>query len=153
MSGVKDKTITGKEKSITVHQQQLMAMNMTNNCDINYVLDRSFLSEFLYANLGYKPYSYSEEEMEKDFENILRQLNACFKVIYVFLEPSDEVLKERLKRDKAEYQTFSLESSIKQKEFLREVQKMDLIKNSERLIFSNESLEEIVDRILAYQDK
>lgn len=152
MSGVKDKTITGKEKSITVHKQQLNAMNMTHHCDMNYVLDRSFLTEFLYANLGYKPYSYSEEELEKDFDTTLKQLNACFKVIFVFLEPNDSNLEKRLRRDKAEYQTFSLENSINQKEFYKEIRKMDMLKNSEIRVFSDETTEEIVSEILAYQE-
>ncbi len=152
MSGVKDKTLTGKEKSIMVHKQQLHAMNMTHHCDINYVLDRSFLSEFLYANLGYKPYSYSEEELEKDFDVILKQLNACFKVIFIFLEPSDQIIESRLKRDKAEYQKFSLENSINQKRFFKEIKKMDMLKNSEILTFTDETTEQIASEILKYQN-
>lgn len=152
MSGVKDKTITGKEKSITVHKQQLNAMNMTHHCDMNYVLDRSFLTEFLYANLGYKPYTYSEEELEKDFGTVLKQLNDCFNVVFVFLEPSDEILKERLNRDKAEYQKFSLENSINQKEFYREIQKMDMLRNSKIRVFTDETTDEIANNLLAYQE-
>ncbi len=148
MSGVKDKTITGKEKSITVHKQQLNAMNMTHHCDMNYVLDRSFLTEFLYANLGYKPYSYSEEELEKDFDNTLKQLNACFKVIFVFLEPNDSNLEKRLRRDKAAYQPFSLESSIKQREFLKEIKKMKILKDFKIITYTDETTENIAKSIV-----
>ncbi len=148
MSGVKDKTEAGKEKSITVHKQQLIAMNMTNHCDINYVLDRSFLSEFLYANLGFKSYSYTEEELEKDFDTLLKQLNACFDVLLVFLEPSDEVLETRLQRDKAAYHPFSLESSIKQREFLKEIKKMKILKDFNIITYTDETTENIAKSIV-----
>lgn len=113
MSGVRDKGVTGKEKSFLVHLSTLEMMDKLDECEINFVLDRSFLSEVLYCDLGFKP--YTSEGWQEYFGPVLNSLNKKYKLEYVLLKPDKDELEERLgKRSKGEYQPFKVESSLKQ---------------------------------------
>lgn len=112
MSGVKDKGPTGKEKSFMVHKTTLEMIDKLYNCDINFVLDRSFLSEVLYCELGFKP--YTSEGWKDYFKPIMKSLTEKYRLEFVLLKPDKEELKERLNRNKGEYQSFTVESSILQ---------------------------------------
>ena len=69
-------------------------------------------------------------------------------VLLVFLEPSDEVLETRLQRDKTAYHPFSLESSIKQREFLKEIKKMKILKDFKIITYTDETTENIAKSIV-----
>jgi adenylate kinase family enzyme len=112
MSGVKDKSITGKSKSFRVHKTTLEMIEKLYDCDINFVLDRSFLSEVLYCELGFKP--YTSEGWEDYFKTVMKSLTKKYRLEFVLLKPDKEELKERLNRNKGEYQSFTVESSILQ---------------------------------------
>lgn len=115
MSGVRDKGVTGKDKSFLVHLSTLEMMEKLAECDINFVLDRSFLSEVLYCNLGFKP--YGSEGWKEYFGPVMKKLTEKFQVEFVLLKPDKGELSERLsKRVKGEYQPFKVESSIEQTE-------------------------------------
>lgn len=120
MSGVEDKTTTGKEKSLKVHLETLKMIKKTNKCNINYVLDRSFVSELVFAHLGTKKYEiYAEDVMEigKEIEKLKKKYN----LLYIILSAPKDVIDERLKRDKAVYESFSAKNSERQLEEYREV--------------------------------
>lgn len=112
MSGVKDKGMTGKEKSFFVHRTTFEMINKLSKCDINFILDRSFLSEVLYCDLGFKP--YDSRGWQEYFKGIMNNLKENYDLEFVLLKPHKDELKERLKRDKGEYQKFNVESSLNQ---------------------------------------
>ncbi len=115
MSGVRDKGITGKEKSFLVHLSTLQMMDKLDKCEINFVLDRSFLSEVLYCDLGFKP--YTSQGWQEYFGPVIKSLNEKYKLEYVLLKPDKGELEERLaKRTKGEYQPFKVDSSLSQTE-------------------------------------
>lgn len=122
MSGVADKTISGKEKSKRVHLAQLNAILETADCSINYILDRSFLTELVYGKMGLK--IYNADDLIPEFEEIMKKIVEVYDVKLIVLEPNEETLKERLNRDKGEYEKFSVESSMKQAKALNEILKI-----------------------------
>lgn len=120
MSGVEDKEVTGKEKSLKVHLETLKMIRKTSKCNINYVLDRSFVSELVFANLGTKKYEiYAEDVMEigKEIEKLKKKYN----LLYIILSAPKHLIDERLKRDKVIYESFSAENSERQLKEYREI--------------------------------
>ena len=115
LSGIKDRTITGKEK-IKVKYEKLM--DYIENCkDINMVFDRIFFTNEVYARLGYQDYSFTDiyEKLLKRLDNIDAEIYLV--ILYLGNESEFEV---RLKRNKHEYQKFEAESSIiQQREYLK----------------------------------
>lgn len=114
MSGVRDKGLEGKKKSFKVHRTTLEMIDKLYDCDINFVLDRSFISEVLYCELGFKP--YKSDGWQEYFKPIFDSLLEKYRLEFVLLKPNKEELKERLNRNKGEYQSFNVESSIMQTE-------------------------------------
>ena len=115
LSGIKDRTITGKEK-IRIKYEKLLEY-MENCKDINMVFDRTFFTNEIYARLGYQDYSFTDV-----YEKLLAKLDKIDADIYlVILYLNDEKeFETRLKRDKHEYQKFEVESSImQQREYLK----------------------------------
>ncbi len=115
LSGIKDKTETGKEK-IKIKYEKLL--DYVENCkDINMIFDRNFFSNEVYARLGYQKYNFADV-----YENLLNRLDNIDANIYlVILYLKDEAeFENRLKRDKHEYQKFEVQSSIiQQREYLK----------------------------------
>lgn len=115
LSGIKDRTETGKEK-IRIKYEKLL--DYIESCkDINMIFDRNFFTNEVYARLGYQDYSFKDV-----YENLLSRLDNIDADIYlVILYLEDETdFENRLKRDKHEYQKFEVESSIlQQKEYLK----------------------------------
>lgn len=115
LSGIKDRTETGKEK-IRIKYEKLL--DYVENCkDINMIFDRNFFSNEVYARLGYQNYSFADvyEKLLKRLDNI----DANIYLVILYLEEED-AFRERLKRDKHEYQKFEVESSvIQQREYLK----------------------------------
>ena len=59
LTGNKDKTITGKEKSRKMYYALLNYMKEIENSDVNIIFDRTFFTEQVYALLGYKDYDFT----------------------------------------------------------------------------------------------
>ena len=115
LSGIKDKTETGKEK-IKIKYEKLL--DYIENCkDINMIFDRNFFSNEVYARLGYQKYNFADV-----YENLLNRLDnidADIYLVILYLEEEAE-FENRLKRDKHEYQKFEVQSSIlQQREYLK----------------------------------
>lgn len=115
LSGIKDRTITGKEK-IKIKYEKLL--EYVENCqDINMIFDRNFFTNEVYARLGYQDYSFTDvyEKLLKKLDNI----DADIYLVILYLKNEEEFAK-RLKRNKHEYQKFETESSIlQQNEYLK----------------------------------
>ena len=58
LTGISDKTISGFEKSKTMYLGLINYMEALEETQLNLVFDRTFFTEQVYCNLGYKPYSF-----------------------------------------------------------------------------------------------
>ena len=111
LTGNKDKTITGKEKSRKMYYALLNYMKEIENSDVNIIFDRTFFKEQVYALLGYKDYDFTDV-----YEELLKKFNELnYDVYYISLYLKDvNIFETRLKREHHNYQAFSLESSTNQ---------------------------------------
>ncbi len=111
LTGQKDKTTTGKEKSAKMYHALLKYIKELEDTDVNLIFDRTFFTEQVYSLLGYKEYDFTD--VYEELLNIFGELN--FEVYYISLYLKDTSIFEiRLKREHHQYQAFSLENSINQ---------------------------------------
>lgn len=119
LSAIGDKTEEAQHKMFKYHNQILDMFDYTKFCEMNYVCCRSFLSERIYCNLGFKPYSF--DRYLNILINNVDYLTKWYDVYFVLLLATEEDLKIRLNRDKFAYQSFSVESSLaQQKQYQKE---------------------------------
>lgn len=114
LSGIKDKTFNGLEKSRKRYYSLLDYLKQQECVGLNELFDRTFITEYVYANLGYKEYDFTE-----DFLKLIDKLNLLNFDIYYFSLYLEDISKyeERLKRDNHHnYQSFSIENSKRQQE-------------------------------------
>ena len=114
LNGIGDKTESGEYKMFTYHNKLLDMFDYTKLCEMNYVCCRSYLSERVYCNLGYKPYSFDRYNMV--LLNNVDYLTKWYDVYFILLNVYEEDLKVRLNRNKFAYQKFSVENSMAQQE-------------------------------------
>lgn len=142
LSGIKDKTETGKAKIKLKYEKLLEYME---NCeDVNMIFDRTFFTNEVYSRLGYQNYEFTEI-----YNELLKKLDTLeniekYDIYLVILYLQDEGLYEkRIKRDKHEYQKFDVKSSmLQQREYLKladEVEKQT--KNIKVIRFENDTQE------------
>ncbi len=111
LSGINDKTKTGKETNEIMYLELIDYINKLEKTELNLVFDRFFFSEQVYSKLGYKEYLFDDvyEKLLKKFYEL--NYNIYFVVLYL----NDEKLYEkRLKRVHHNYKEFSLKSSVDQ---------------------------------------
>ena len=116
LAGIKDKTEAGHMKIKRKYDQLIEYMKVCE--DSNLVFDRTFFSNEVYSRLGYLDYNFSNtfNELLEKLDNIR---NAEIYLIVLYLENEQEYVK-RIKRDKHQYQKFSLENSMNQQnEYLK----------------------------------
>lgn len=148
LSAVEDKTEVGERMMFKYHSNLLDMFDNTKYCTMNYVVCRSFMSEKIYCNLGYKPYSF-----ERYYEALVKELDYLSKwydIYVILLTTNAEDLKIRLNRDKFAYNPFSVENSLEQqKEYKKEVRKLvDKTDNVKILEIENDNLNRTVDTII-----
>lgn len=114
LNGIGDKTESGEHKMFTYHNTIIDMFDYSKFCEMNYVCCRSYLSERIYCNLGYKPYSFDKYNMI--LLNNIDYLTKWYDIYFILLTASEEDLKVRLNRDKFAYQKFSVENSLAQQE-------------------------------------
>ena len=151
LSGIKDREQTGLAK-IKLKYEKLIEY-MENCSDINMVFDRTFFTNEVYSRLGYQKYSFSST-----YETLLSQLDSMknldrYDIYLVITYLQDENLyKERIKRDKHQYQKFEVESSIlQQREYLKiadEVEKQT--KNIKVIRFANDTHKMFEENVQKY---
>ena len=61
LSGIADKTPTGKEKNKIMYLGLINYMEALEETQLNLIFDRTFFSEEVYCNLGYKEYRFDDE--------------------------------------------------------------------------------------------
>lgn len=126
MSGNKDLSEGGKEKSFIQHSRTYSYIYDLRNADLNMILERSHLSETVYSRLGYKPYSFDEaNDFILDYH--LNDILSKFYDISIFILVADEKeYEKRLVRDKGSYVGFCVEGSMKQQdEYLLELKRIE----------------------------
>lgn len=114
LSGQKDKTETGKELSTKMYDGALIPyLQVMQDVPMDLIFDRTFFSEEVYANLGYKEYSFHDV-----YEKLLLKLSKLNYEIYfinLYLE-NTELFKERIVRNHHNYQKFSVTNSSNQQD-------------------------------------
>lgn len=116
---------------------------------MNCVMDRSFLSQYVYARLGYKDHTF-----ERETDMLLKRLNILaqsYDIHFVLLVANKSDFEQRLMRDKAQYVEHSVENSMKQQnEYLKVFDEIET--NFEKHIINNSGLtaDQTADLILSY---
>ena len=113
LSGEKDKTIKGKEKSKKMYLASLKYMQELEDTDINLIFDRTFFTEQVYSKLGYKEYDFTDV-----YEILLDKLgNLKYDIYYFSLYLKDiNEYNTRIKRQHHNYQDFSALNSSNQQD-------------------------------------
>lgn len=116
LSGTSDKTAEGKNKVYNIRIAELDMIRNSRFCDINFILDRSYLSEVVYCKIGYKDYTFEEESL--NLNNFLDDLTNYYDVYVLVLTATPEEFESRLNRDKPEFLNlkFNTESSTRQQD-------------------------------------
>ncbi len=111
LSGIKDRTETGKEKNKIMYLGLINYMESLEETELNLVFDRTFFTEQVYCSLGYKDYNFDEE-----YKRLVKKLAALdYNVYFVVLYLKNiELYEKRLRRVHHNYQAFSLQSSVDQ---------------------------------------
>ena len=111
LSGIKDRTETGKEKNKIMYLGLINYMESLEETDLNLVFDRTFFTEQVYCSLGYKDYNFDEE-----YKRLVKKLAALdYNVYFVVLYLKNiELYEKRLRRVHHNYQAFSIQSSVDQ---------------------------------------
>ncbi len=114
LSGQKDKTVTGKELSTKMYDEALISyLQVMQDIPMDLIFDRTFFSEEVYANLGYKEYSFHDV-----YERLLLKLSKLnYEIYYINLYlKNTQKFKERIIRNHHNYQKFSGTNSANQQE-------------------------------------
>ena len=154
LTGNKDKTITGKEKSKKMYEALLEYMEKIQDSEVNLIFDRAFFTDYVYSKLGYKEYDY-----EDVYQELLKKLgNLKYDIYYISLYLEDtNIYNERLKRVHHNYQAFSIESSIRQqntyKEILIDIKKLNKVQVLELAMDDFNKAYQIIDELFAINNK
>ena len=119
LSGQKDKTIEGKKYSIKMYKSLINYLYKMQDIPMDLIFDRTFMTEEVYARLGYKDYSFTDtyRELVDDLVGLKYDIH----YFSVYLE-NVELFRKRLARDSHhDYQAFSLQSSVNQQNVYRDI--------------------------------
>ena len=119
LSGQKDKTQTGLNYSVTMYNALLDYLGVMQNIPMDIIFDRTFMTEEVYARLGYKEYSFTDM-----YNILLDKLNHLNYDIYYFslYLKNFNLYEQRLSRDSHHnYQAFSVQNSVDQQNMYLEI--------------------------------
>ena len=113
LTGIKDKSKSGYEKNKTMYLGLINYMESLEETELNLIFDRTFFTEQVYATLGYKDYKFDDI-----YDRLVRKLSELdFNIYFVVLYLKDtNIYETRLKRQHHQYQSFSVDNSVKQQE-------------------------------------
>lgn len=111
LSGIEDKTQTGREKNKIMYLGLINYMESLEDTNLNLIFDRTFFTEQVYCMLDYKEYKFDEE-----YERLVKKLSYLeYDIYFVVLYLKDvNIYEQRLKRVHHNYQSFSVKNSIDQ---------------------------------------
>ena len=119
LSGQRDKTNQGLELSIKMYDALLNYLKDMQYIPMDMIFDRTFMTEEVYARLGFKDYSFTDEYLR--YVRMLNNLNYNIYYFNLYLE-NIELFRQRLDRPSHHnYQAFSLDSSVNQQKMYRDV--------------------------------
>lgn len=140
LAGVPSQQEDPAHASLRYHYSMLEGMNLSAGSGMNFVVDRSFLCEKVYANLGFKTYDFEEQNII--ISSCLDILSKHFDVTFVLLTATEETLNQRLNgREKVQFEDVkfnALNSINQQKEYEKEFK--NLPKNVKKLIIPTDNL-------------
>ena len=148
LAGIKDKTKTGYDKNKRMYNDLLDYMKKLEDIGINLIFDRTFFTEQVYCNLGYKEYKFNDV-----YEELVKKLNDLdFNIYFVVLGLQDtNIYEERIKRDHHQYQSFSLDNSVnQQKEYIKLLNNIKYKNINKLLIYTDnydEAYKELIESI------
>ena len=119
LSGQKDKTLTGLEYSRIMYDALIDYLEKMQSVPMDMIFDRTFMTEEVYARLGYKDYSFT-----KEYNYYLSKLSSLKYEMYYFPLYLENVDLYRKRLDRGEhhlYQEFSLQNSINQQNMYLEL--------------------------------
>lgn len=119
LSGQKNKTLTGLEYSRIMYDALIDYLEKMQSVPMNMIFDRTFMTEEVYARLGYKDYSFT-----KEYNYYLSKLSSLKYEMYYFPLYLENVDLYRKRLDRGEhhlYQEFSLQNSINQQNMYLEL--------------------------------
>ena len=103
--------------SLKYHMSMLEAVNQSYGSGMNFVFDRSYLCERVYAKMGFKDHSFEKET--QILQQGICELATRYDIYFVLLTASEETLHQRLNREgKPQFEevVFSAKNSINQQE-------------------------------------
>ncbi len=145
LTGIKDKTITGYEKSKIMYLGLINYMESLEDTKLNLIFDRTFFTEEVYGRLGYKEYKFTDV-----YKRLVKKMNALdFNIYFVVLYLKDTTIyAKRLKRKHHGYQEFSIENSINQQnEYLKLSQEIKE-KNIKKITIATDNFEEAYKKLI-----
>lgn len=150
LAGVPSLQEQADKKAMLYHLSLMDGINRTFGTGMNYVIDRSFLCEKVYANLGYKPHTFEEECTI--IENILETMTDYFDIYFVLLKANETTFQTRLQqREKSQFEAvqFKVENSMaQQKEYEKEFLGLPKSVHSLSLFVDEETSENIANFIV-----
>ena len=114
LNAIGDKSLEGRDKMYRYHKGILNMFEDNKYNDMNFLCSRSYFSEAVYCELGYKKYDF--EVQTNSLTSELTYLTNYYDIYFIVLTATEEELKERLNRNKFAYNKFSVENSLDQQE-------------------------------------
>ena len=151
LSGIKDNSKeTGLKKVFDLRSAELKFILNRSESDTNFILDRCYLSEKVYCNLGYKEYDFKKET--KTLNEFLNMMTIFYDVYLIGLVlENTNIYAKRLNRDKAvfEHSKFDIDNSIRQQnEYIKEINNIkEDYEYIKCLLVDNEDSEEALAKI------
>lgn len=145
LTGIKDKTVSGKEKNKVMYLGLINYMEALEETELNLIFDRTFFTEQVYSSLGYKDYKFDEiyERLVKKLSDL--DYNIYFVVLYL---KDTELYRKRIERQHHQYQSFSVENSVNQQnEYLKLVDNIKY-KSIHTLKIATDNYEEAYDELI-----
>jgi len=119
LSGQRDKTSAGLEKSIKMYDALLNYLYQMENIGMDMIFDRTFMTEEVYARLGFKDYSFTDQF--NIYCNMLNNLKYNIYYFNLYLKDTDLFIKRLARPSHHNYQDFSKDSSVRQQEMYSNV--------------------------------
>lgn len=155
LSGIADKSKeTGVEKVFQLRMSELDFIKANANSETTFILDRCHLSEKVYCNLGYKEYDFQQQtNILNEKLNELTELFNVYIIVLALEDNAEEILKERLQRDKADFphSKFNVENSLRQQtEYINEAFKIwqDYSNIKTGIVYNHKDAKQVCEEIM-----
>ena len=112
LNAIGDKSLDGRDKMYKYHKGILNMFEDNKYNGMNFLCSRSYFSEAVYCELGYKSYDF--EVQTNSLTSELTYLTNYYDIYFIVLTATEEELEERLNRNKFAYNKFSVENSLNQ---------------------------------------